>query len=130
MPFPVLIRDETTAGQRSNAFELAFLTEHITVRELIRERVYQDVQDYNRSTSPAVFRGLVQPSAPEAALNGERTRRQINWKAQFDAACDAYAKNRILVLVGDRQTASLDETITLTRGVEVTFLRLVLLVGG
>ena len=134
MPFQVLVRDESTAGDRSDAVELTFPVDEITVRELVRERVYQEVEDYNRrSADPAaIFRGLVQPTDAEQVLNGvrPRARRSINWKDQFEEACKAYQSNRVLVLVGDRQTESLDEIITLTRRVEVTFLRLVLLVGG
>jgi len=36
------IHDETMYGQKSNPLSLDFLTERITVRELIRERVYED----------------------------------------------------------------------------------------
>ncbi len=130
----VSVWDETTSGQRSEAIELTFPTEKITVRELIRERVYQEVQEYNRKAGLAggVFTGLVQPTESERELNGYRVRKgkDVNWKAQFEKACEAYDANRILVLVGDRQTESLEETIELTRGTEVTFLRLVMLVGG
>lgn len=125
------VNDETTGGNVQQSFELQFPTEQITVRELIRERVYQEVQDYNRSR-PEVFRGLIQPTDAEVALNGYRLRkpRQIDWKAQFQKACEAFEADRVLILVGDKQAESLDETITITRGVEVTFLRLVPLVGG
>ncbi len=130
----VLIRDETTSGTRSDAIELTFPTECITVRELIRERVYQEVQDYNRKAEAGetVFKGLIQPSESEIALNGYRIRKGklVDWKDQFEKACEAYETNRMLVLVGDRQTESLEETIELSRGVEVTFLKLVMLVGG
>ena len=131
MPAVLTVRDETTAGSESNPFTLEFPTERITVRQLIRERVYQEVQDYNRERSGA-FRGLVQPTEAEVALNGYTLRpgREIDWKAQFERACEAFEKNRVLVLVGNRQTASLDEQIELTRGVEATFLRLVPLIGG
>jgi hypothetical protein len=125
------IRDETTGGARSEKIELQFPSETITVREIIRERVYQEVQDYNRRKGE-MFRGLVQPSGSEVALNGYRIARgrEVDWKQQFEQACAAYASNRILVLAGDHQTESLDETITITRGVEVTFLKLTPLVGG
>ncbi|MEK6703369.1 MAG: hypothetical protein AABZ53_13995 [Planctomycetota bacterium] len=130
----VTIRDETTSGSRSDSFELTFPTESITVRELIRERIYQEVQDYNRHSDDvaAKFQGLVQPSESEVVLNGYKVRKgkQVDWKDQFAKACDAYEKNRILVLVGDRQTESIEESIELSRGVEVTFLKLVPLVGG
>jgi hypothetical protein len=134
MSVVVTVRDETTDGTKSDAVELTFPTERITIRELIRERVYQEVQDYNRKASDvaAVFRGLIQPNESEIALNGFKVRKgkEVDWKTQFEKACEAFEKNRVLILVGDRQAESLDETIELTRGVEVTFLKLVMLVGG
>lgn len=132
MPATLTVRDESTAGSISEPITLTFPTETITVRELIRERVYQEVQDFNRAKDQSHFKGLVQPTDAEASLNGYtlKKRREIDWKAQFERACDAYTKNRVLVLIGDRQTESLDETITITRGVDVTFLKLVPLVGG
>src|SRR3712207_1286847 len=60
------IRDETTssAGGDSGEFTLEVLTERITLRELIRTRVHQEVRDYNLR-QPEYFRGLVQPSGAE-----------------------------------------------------------------
>lgn len=131
MRYSVLVRDETTSGSWTQGPTLEFPVEEITVRELIRERVYQEVQDYNREKGQ-VFRGLVQPSDAEQALNGFKMKavREIDWKAQFAKACEAFEQNRVLVLVGDRQVEGLDERVRLTRGVEATFLRLVPLVGG
>lgn len=131
MTATLTIRDETTAGQSSEPIELEFLTDHITVRELIRERVYQEVKDYN-AKRPQFFRGLVQPTDAEETLNGYRLKkpRQINWKAQFDKACQAFETNQILVLINDHQAESLDEQITIEPGTEVSFLKLVPLVGG
>lgn len=131
MPATLTIHDETTSGQRNHTFTLEFPSERITVRELIRERIYQEVDDHNRN-SRDVYHGLIQPTDAEATLNGFRLRqvRQIDWKAQFDKAIEAFEANRILVLINDHQAASLDEAIEITRGTEVTFLRLVMLVGG
>ncbi len=44
----ITIHDQTTAGTTSNELTLDILTETLTVRELIRSRVYQEVQDFNR----------------------------------------------------------------------------------
>ena len=84
-------QDESTTGAVDNRVTLQFPTERITVRELIRERVYQEVQDYNRR-QPEHFRGLVQPTDAEKTLNGYKLkqRRQIDWKEQFEKACDAF----------------------------------------
>ena len=47
MTVAISIRDETTSGKVLHEWSLDVLTERITVRELIRSRVYQEVQDYN-----------------------------------------------------------------------------------
>ena len=53
MAVTLQIQDETTAGQKADALILDFLEERITVRELIRSRVYQEVKDYNlKKTQP------------------------------------------------------------------------------
>ena len=131
MSTTLLVRDESTGGQTTNELSLEFLTERIDVRELIRSRVYQEVQDYNRSAG-GVFRGLVQPTDAEQVLNGFRLRkpRQIDWKKQFEQAVEAFEAGRVLVLVDQKQVSSLDEEIVLGPGTDVAFLRLVPLVGG
>lgn len=131
MPATLTIRDETTSGTVAHEFSLEFLTEEISVRELIERRVYEEVQLYNAS-KPSYFRGLVQPLDTESTLNGYRMppRRQIDWEAQRDRALQAFRGNGFFVIVGDRQAESLDERIRLELGTEVTFLKLVPLVGG
>ena len=111
---------------------LEFLTEHITVRELIRSRVYQEVRDHNLKAHQQVFQGLVQPSDAERELNGYRLHkpREIDWKQQFEVALRAFERNGFIVLIDNRQAASLDEEITLKPETSVAFLKLVPLVGG
>ncbi|HVJ69015.1 MAG TPA: hypothetical protein VM510_13585 [Caulifigura sp.] len=124
----LVIRDESTDGRQLNESVVEFLTETITVEELIRGRVYQEVQDYNRTKS-SKFRGLVDPAE-------ERNRRDIDWKAQFETACEAFRNNRVLILVDDRQVERLDQAIELRPAsaerpaTSVTFLKLTPLVGG
>lgn len=123
--------DETTAGERGTGWELEVAEERLAVRELIRRRVFQEVAEYNART-PGVFQGLVQPEDAERVLNGYalRTPRRIDPETQTELALRAFAGNGFLVLVGDRQTTELDEEIELAPGTEVTFLKLVPLVGG
>lgn len=129
----ITIRDETVGAAEAGdgGLVIEFLTERVTVREIIRSRVYQEVDDYNRR-KPETFRGLVEPTDAEKALNGYKLRkpREINWKKQFDAACEAYDRNGFLVLVDDKQAGGLDEEVTLGARSEVTFVRMVPLVGG
>ncbi len=131
MPATLTVRDETTAGQTLHEFVLELLTERVTVHELIRSRVYQEVQDYNRRR-PAVFKGLVQLTEAEQRLNGAKTKRPppLDWKKQFEKAVEAFRTHRILILVNERQMERLDEEIFVESGTCVTFLRLVPLIGG
>lgn len=131
MSATLTIRDQTTAGQDVNEFTLEVLSERITVRELIRSRVYQEVKDHNTSR-PGYFRGLVQPTEAEETLNGYKLRRarQIDWRPQYEQAIAAFESNGIIILVDDRQVDSLDEEIEVRPETSVTFLKLVPLVGG
>lgn len=127
----ITVRDETLTGQSIAEHPLDLLTERVTVRELIRSRVYQEVQDYNRR-QPETFRGLVQPSDAEQTLNGYRVkkRREIDWKDQFEKACEAFERNGFFILVNSRQPDSLDEELVIDQTSTVSFVKLVPLVGG
>ncbi|WP_128379082.1 hypothetical protein [Streptomyces cavernae] len=123
--------DETTSGGRGAGWGLEIAEERVALRELIRRRVFQEVAEYN-ARMPQVFQGLVQPQGAERVLNGYalRTPRRIDPEAQTELALKAFARNGFLVLVGDRQVTDLDEEIEVRLGTEVTFLKLVALVGG
>jgi hypothetical protein len=128
------IRDETTlslGGDEVEGFTLDVLTARITVRELIRTRVANEVRDYNLS-QPEYFRGLVQPTDAESTLNGfkMRKRRRIDPEKQFELALRAFYTNGFILLVDDRQVDELEEEIEVRPDTTVTFLKLVPLVGG
>jgi len=135
MSATLVIRDVTGAGTDSGtatpAMSLDFLNEETTVREIIERRVYEEVHDHNHAR-PSLLQRLVSPAGAEAALNAPRARehRQIDWMAQRDRAIEGFQRNAFFVLVGDRQVTSLDERIRLSLTTEVTFVRLVPLVGG
>ena len=131
MSTTLTIHDETSSGQRTNSFTLDCLTERLTVRELIRARIYQEVQDYNLQ-QPEQFRGLVEPADAERTLNGYKlkARRQIDWQEQFQRACEGFERNGFFVLVGNRQAETLDESFEVKVDTEISFVKLVPLVGG
>lgn len=133
MTVTLTVRDETTLryGQQNQEFIPAFATQHITVRELISGRVYQEVQAYN-ARLPEYFNGLIQPAEAEHTLNGYRMRqqRQIDWEVQFDKAIEAFQGNGFIILINDRQVDELDEFIEIQPDTSVTFLKLIPLVGG
>ena len=125
------ISDATATGKTLNTFTLDGLTERLTVRELLRARIYQEVQDHNRNGA-TIFRGLIQPSNTEQTLNGFKFSkpRTLDWEEQFRIAQESFERNGFFVLVGDRQAESLDEEFTLSPQTEVSFVKLVPLVGG
>jgi hypothetical protein len=131
MPATLTIHDETTSGRKTNTFTLDCLTEYLTVRELIRARICQEVQDYNLK-EPEYFRGLVEPTNAEKVLNGYRLRakRKIDWQEQYQKALEAFERNGFFILVGNRQAESLDQQFEVKVDTEVSFVKLVPLVGG
>jgi len=131
MPTTLRVNDETTSGQRTNTFTLACLTERLSVRELIRARIYQEVQDFNQREVEC-FRGLVAPTEAERTDQGYRLRhrRKIDWEQQFHSALDAFQRGGFFVLVDDQVAQGLDQEFDLKVDTQVSFVKLAPLVGG
>jgi hypothetical protein len=64
---------DSRPGTGAVARELEFDSPRITLRELIRRRVADEVEQFNRDR-PEIFEGLVQPDESEQILNGYRCR--------------------------------------------------------
>ena len=136
MSVTLTVRDESSVGEVFHEMPLEFPSERITIRDLIRERVYQEVQDFNRNAHEQIFRGLVQPIDAERVLNGKRTEyrlkqhRDLSWKDQFERATEAFDRNGFLILIDDKQAESLDQGFTIGHRTQISFVKLTLLVGG
>ena len=129
MPLTLSILYETTAGERGNAGAFQFDDATLTLCELIRVFVQEEVKRFNEAGSE-VFRGLVQPDPSERILNGVRERPVLDWERQFAKAIAAFKGNGFLVLLDERQITELDETLHLSPQSQLTFLKLVPLMGG
>ena len=129
MPLTLSLRDETTSGESRSAGVFQFDNASLTLREIIRLRVHQEVARFN-SADYEMFQGLVQPEESERVLNGVRTRPVLDAQKQLAKAIAAFKGNGFLVLLDDRQIMDLDEVLHLTAQSKITFLRLVPLVGG
>jgi hypothetical protein len=112
----VCVRDETVSGQSLYELSLEFLSDRITVRELLRERVHHEVREFNRQQDRLVFHGLVQPEGTERTLNGSKLKahRPLDWEAQFALAIEGFATNAYFVIVDDRQAETEAESSTST----------------
>lgn len=127
----LVVHDETATGRPVRQISLPDLPATITVRELVRLRVREEVARHN-ALPQAVFAGLVRPLEAEVVANGYRLKspRRLDWEKQADIAVDAFERNGFFILVGDRQVEDLDETIDLAADPHVAFVRLTPLVGG
>jgi hypothetical protein len=135
----ITLYDETTLGEKSPGLTLTIPTQRITARELIRQRIDREVDDYHQNQSQP-FQGLVQPSDSERLLNGYklRTARKIDREQQFELAIAAFDNNGFILLVNDLQVEDLDLELELQDDslaepigtIIVSFLKLIPLVGG
>lgn len=127
------IRDETTSnvGKTDYVITINLTSKRLTARDLIRERVRQEVEDFNNK-QPELYHGLVQPTDTERTLNGFkfREKRTLDWQEQFEKAIEGFQRNAFILLVDDLQVEDLDQVIPLAPETSVTFLKLVPLVGG
>lgn len=125
------VTDETFAGKILNEISISVSGERLSVKEIIEARVYAEVADYNQKL-PEIYRGLVQPTGAEVALNGYRVKQKISVDAekQLYTALDAFQKNGFFVIIDDVQAESLDQQVLLHGDSTVSFIKLTPLVGG
>ncbi len=125
------VTDETFAGKILNELFLSMDTELVNVQEIIKARVYNEVDKYNRLL-PEYYNGLVQPAEAEVTLNGYKLKekRKIDPEKQFYIACDAFLKNSFFMLIGNTQATTLEEEVLLTKNSTISFVKLTPLVGG
>lgn len=128
MSVSLTIRDQSLDHRGAREWLLDVLTERLTVRELIRNRIDQEVDHYNTGR-PHTYRGLIQPSRQSS--RGERqAHRRIDKQKQVASACDAFEGGRLVILIGDAQANALDDEFSVRPDTAVTFLRLSVIVGG
>ena len=121
----------STSGARSTTTTIDFQSEQITVEEIIRSYVYQQVREsIAKSASQPDPSPVVQPVEEEIALNGTRGKRSVQWQVEFEKTKDAFDKRQIFVLVDGRQMNSLQDVVKITPSTDVRFLRLTMLMGG
>ena len=131
MTVTVTIREQVAGGEAATALSLELMASKLTVAELSRQRVYQEVQDHNRQKREH-FKGLVMPRGSERTPKGYRMQapRDVDWEAQYDLACKGFESNGFFVLVDGTQPPTLDTELELGVDTDVRFVKLTPLVGG
>ena len=127
----VKIIDVSGNGRVGATTMLEGVSSRITLGDLVRTRVREEVARFNAAPQP-VFTGLVMPEGGLATEEGFRLpkQRRLDWERQADRAIEAFERNGFFVLVDDRQVTELDEELELTADSDIRFVRLVQLVGG
>lgn len=125
------IKDENFSGQVLHEVLVGFQRETVSIKDIIEARVRGEVEAYNKKL-PDYYNGLIEPTDAEKTINGYklRTKKPIDAEKQVYVALDAFQKNGFFVLVDNRQCSSLDETVLLTPGTKISFMKLTPLVGG
>ena len=123
--------DETTSGRSTHTFAFDWRKVSLSVRELIRARIYQEVHEYNHGI-PECFRGIVAPTEAEPTAVGYKLRqgRRIDWQQQFERALEAFENKEFLIVVGEQQAQSLHQEFEMKPDTEVSFIKMMPLVSG
>ncbi|MEZ5045154.1 MAG: hypothetical protein R2828_34990 [Saprospiraceae bacterium] len=127
----ILIKDDTIGGETNNSFEIEISKKSATVKELIKLRIYKEVESFNQRL-PEYFKSLVQPTEAEVTLNGYKMieKRKIDPEKQYYLALDAFDKNGYFLIINNKQVDSLEQKIKIIDKMELQFIKLTPLVGG
>ena len=117
----VTLHDRTSTGVPTGTITLPGLPDGITLRQLIRWRVREEVARANLGPWRTLI-GLVHPADP--------ARTPIDWQVQADVAIDQFLANDYIVLVNSVQVLDLETRIDLKKDPEVWFIRLTPLAGA
>lgn len=125
------IRDENGLGSVYNELQLSFQKANVTVKDIISERVIQEVSIYNRKATDYQH-ALVKPTEDETLLNGikSKIKHHVDTQKQINIAINAFSGNGFFILVDDVQVEDLEQVITIYPNTTVSFIRLTPLVGG
>jgi len=116
--------DSVLGGETNFCFKIKFEEKTISARELIISRVENEVK---KAESKKEGSYLVKPTSLEKVLKKPL---KIDREKQKELALKAFQGNGFLLFVNDSQITSLDELISVEKGLDVKFLKLIPLVGG
>ncbi len=127
----IIIHDETKSGSILNQVRLKVSKNQISIKELIKLRVFQEAQEYNARKS-AYFRGLVRPTHAQPILNGYKLdpNYKIDPQKQYYIAMDAFKRQGFHIMVDEKRIDDPDYEIPVNAQVRISFMKMVPLVEG
>ena len=137
MAYDVALRDQTNARPAEVSLVLSW-REGVPMRlsDLLRERVILEWDRRSDAAPPATrplveMAGIRNTTLPDTAREGQPMRQAgMSRDDAVALALRGFDRNAFLVIVDDRQVTDLDAEIWLAPGTDITFVRLVPLVGG
>jgi len=122
--------DESARGEEINSMMLKVADTCITIRDLIRARVTQEVEKFNL-TRPVCFKCLVHPAGAEETAQGLRlpVHKDQNPSVQVDKAIEAFEDKRFFVMINGRDMIDLDATVTIEDDTRIVFMKLMPVLG-
>ena len=131
MSWSIIIHDETASGSITNQLRLKIDRNHITAKELIKMRVFHEVNAFNARKNE-LYRGLIQPNNAKPMLNGYKLnpRYKIDPQKQYYVAMDAFKRQGFHLIIDDQKIDDPDFTIDMESNKRVSFMKLTPLVGG
>ncbi|MDH5692857.1 MAG: hypothetical protein OEZ47_07115 [Gammaproteobacteria bacterium] len=127
----LVIKDETARGEQINTVRLSLVSERLSVKELISRRVQQEVEQFNLKR-PVCFKALVKPKDAEETTQGFRlaVHHDLDWEIQVETAIEAFKQKCFFIMVNGKELSDLDDEVVITDTTEISFIRLMPIVGG
>jgi len=126
----LIIRDENGLGNVYHEMEFSFDKVKVSIRDIITERIYQEVEKYNQQAANYKY-SLVKPKDDEVRLNNPNNKKRlVNAEKQVEVALNAFNNNGFFLLVDNLQAEDLDHMVEIKPDTSVSFIKLTPLVGG
>ncbi len=127
----IIIHDETQSGCILNQVKLKVSKNRITVKELIKLRIFQEAEEFNAKRS-SHYRGLVRPDHAKPMLSGFQLdpSYRIDPQQQYYIAMDAFKRQGFFVMVDEEKIDDPDYAIAVRSAPRISFLKMVPVIGG
>jgi hypothetical protein len=131
-PMNLVIHDETRTGSILNQLKIHLSHTSLTAKELIRERVYQEVKIFNNRRTEFFHGLLVQPAKAERVFDGYRIEPscKLDPEKQYYMAMHAFNNGDFFLMVGEERIVDPEKKLDLSDGTHVSFLKIRPLIGG
>ncbi|WP_273215244.1 hypothetical protein [Runella zeae] len=116
-------------GVVQNQFKLTVSSNKVKIKDLIKSRVFQEVEIYNQNKS-VFFQELTKFRKTSFGANTLKEPESVDAEEQYYFTLESFQKNRFFLLVDNQQYSDLEEEITIYQNISVSFIRLIALVGG